>query len=119
MENRLIQVEYIMANDPEHARAWHAPEYEHGSAFINGDYCAVDSAAVPILDVGFIHADAAYDVVSASKGYIFAWMITSSASTAPVRRSVWPVPTTRQKQPKFCKNWSGWPGPGTPTSGGV
>ena len=71
MENRLIQVEYIMANDPEHARAWHAPEYEHGSAFINGDYCAVDSAAVPILDVGFIHADAAYDVVSASKGYIF------------------------------------------------
>lgn len=67
----IIQVEHIMATDPAHARADHDPKYDHGTAFVHGEYCSVDEAAIPITDTGFIHADAAYDVVSASKGYIF------------------------------------------------
>lgn len=67
----LVQAEKIMATDPAHARSEHAPEYDHGSAFIHGNYCSIDQAAIPIVDCGFIHADAAYDVVSASRGYIF------------------------------------------------
>lgn len=31
----------------------------------------IDQGVVPITDAGFIHADAAYDVVSASAGYMF------------------------------------------------
>jgi len=67
----LVQAEHIMATDPAHARLEHSPEYGHGSAFIHGQYCPIDHAAIPIIDCGFMHADAAYDVVSASKGYIF------------------------------------------------
>ena len=67
----LIQAEHIMNTDPGHARVGFDPKYEHGSAFIHGQYCAIDAAAIPIVDCGFMHADAAYDVVSASKGLIF------------------------------------------------
>lgn len=67
----IIQAESIMQTDPAHSRLDHEPKYGHGSAFINGVYCSIDEAAIPITDTGFIHADAAYDVVSASKGYIF------------------------------------------------
>ena len=67
----LTQAELIMATDAAHARLEHAPEFDHGSAFIHGHYCPIDQAAIPIVDCGFMHADAAYDVVSASKGYIF------------------------------------------------
>ena len=68
---RILQVEQIMKTDPAHVRVDYAPEYDHGSAFVLGEYCPIDNAAIPIVDCGFIHADAAYDVVSASKGYIF------------------------------------------------
>lgn len=67
----IVQAEHIMAHDAAHARAAHDQAYDHGAAFINGNYCPIDEAAIPITDVGFIHADAAYDVVSASRGYIF------------------------------------------------
>ncbi len=67
----LIQAEHIMNTDPNHTRLDHEPKYGHGSAFIHGQYCSIDEAAIPIVDCGFVHADAAYDVVSASKGYIF------------------------------------------------
>lgn len=67
----LIQAEQVMRNDPAHARLPHDAEYAHGSAFINGRFCGLDSAAIPITDVGFLHADAAYDVISASAGLLF------------------------------------------------
>ena len=67
----IIQAEHIMQNHPAHIRLEHEEKYAHGSAFINGVYCSIDEAAIPITDTGFIHADAAYDVVSASKGFIF------------------------------------------------
>jgi branched-chain amino acid aminotransferase len=67
----IIQAQRIMSEDPRHARAPHDPRYEAGSAFTQGAYRALGEGVVPILDAGFIHADAAYDVVSASRGYLF------------------------------------------------
>lgn len=67
----LVQAETIMREDPAHARLPHDAAYDHGAAFINGRFCSVDSAAIPITDVGFLHADAAYDVISASAGLLF------------------------------------------------
>ncbi len=60
-----------MASSDAHQRAAHTPEYEAGSAYVFDHFCPIAQAAVPITDTGFIHADAAYDVVTSSKGYIF------------------------------------------------
>ncbi len=68
---QIIEAQKIMTSDPKHARTPHATEYENGSAFTQGAYRPIDQGMVPIQDMGFIHADAAYDVVSASNGYIF------------------------------------------------
>lgn len=60
-----------MATNPEHARLPVDPEFHYGAAFANGQYCDITKATVPLLDLGFNQADAAYDVVSVSKGYFF------------------------------------------------
>ncbi len=67
----VIQAQRIMNEDPRHARAPHDPRYEAGSAFTQGTYRPLGEGVVPIQDAGFIHADAAYDVVSASRGFLF------------------------------------------------
>lgn len=67
----IIQAHHIMLNDPAHLRVAHEPQYGHGSAFINGTYVDLDNAAIPMADLGFTQADACYDVVSVSKGYLF------------------------------------------------
>lgn len=67
----IIQAEHIMFNDPAHARKPHEPEYAMGSAFMLGQYVSMELAGVPMADMGFMHADAAYDVVSVSKGEFF------------------------------------------------
>jgi branched-chain amino acid aminotransferase len=67
----IIQAEHVMATDPRHARSPHAPRYSAGSACTQDTYRPIGEGMVPIQDAGFIHADAAYDVVSASRGYLF------------------------------------------------
>ena len=67
----IVAAEHIMDTDPRHARAGHDPAYDAGSAFTQGEVRPIGEAMVPIQDTGFIHADAAYDVVSASRGYVF------------------------------------------------
>lgn len=61
----------IMLTDPLHARVDYAPEFDHGSAYVNGKFCPIDEASIPITDGGFMQADGAYDVVSVSKGLFF------------------------------------------------
>lgn len=68
---KIIEAQKLFATHPNHVRAPHAPDYENGSAFTQGEYRPIGRGVVPIQDMGFIHADAAYDVVSASAGYIF------------------------------------------------
>ncbi|MGI9613193.1 MAG: aminotransferase class IV [Acidimicrobiales bacterium] len=67
----ILQVKNIFDTDPRHARASFDRAYERGSAFTQGEYRPIGEAMVPIQDAGFIHADAAYDVVTASAGYMF------------------------------------------------
>ncbi|MBA1203326.1 branched-chain amino acid--2-keto-4-methylthiobutyrate aminotransferase [Pseudomonas capeferrum] len=67
----IILAEHTMLNDPAHVRLPFDPKYNHGSAFINGTYVDLDNAAIPMADLGFTQADACYDVVSVSKGYLF------------------------------------------------
>jgi len=66
----IIPVQEIMLSHPEHARAPHDPAFESGAAYA-GKICPISEASIPILDLGFRHGDAAYDVVSISKGLIF------------------------------------------------
>lgn len=68
---QILSVMEIMASSIAHSRGKYAPEYGTGSAFVIDHYCSITQAAVPIMDTGFIHADAAYDVVTASRGYLF------------------------------------------------
>ncbi|MEM7019727.1 MAG: aminotransferase class IV [Pseudomonadota bacterium] len=68
---QIIEAQKIITTDPKHQRAPYAPEYENGSAFTQDSYRPIEQGVVPITDAGFIHADAAYDVVSASAGYMF------------------------------------------------
>ncbi len=42
-----------------------------GIAYINGTYCPIDQASVPIMDPGFTRGDAVYDTVSVWKGNFF------------------------------------------------
>jgi len=67
----ILPVLEIMGSSDAHSRATCAPEYEAGSAYVMGRFCPIGDAAIPITDTGFIHADAAYDVVTSSRGYIF------------------------------------------------
>ena len=42
-----------------------------GVAYIDGDFCPVTEAKIPILDFGFLHSDATYDVVHVWKDRFF------------------------------------------------
>jgi branched-chain amino acid aminotransferase len=67
----MIQVDHIMRTDPSRARLPHDKKYESGIAFINGDYCPLSEAAVPMLDLGFLQSDVVYDKVTVANGRYF------------------------------------------------
>jgi branched-chain amino acid aminotransferase len=60
-----------MFTHPEHAQQPSEPEYAFGAAYVVDHFCPILTAAIPIVDVGFMHADAVYDVVSVSRGAFF------------------------------------------------
>lgn len=67
----ILEVQHIMQSDAAHARLRHDAEYAHGAAFTGGKYMPIEEATIPLLDMGFRNADAAYDVVSVSRGMFF------------------------------------------------
>jgi branched-chain amino acid aminotransferase len=67
----IIHAGEIMASHAEHERLPHDPAYAIGSAYIVDHFCPITEAAIPIVDCGFMHADAVYDVVSVSRGSFF------------------------------------------------
>ena len=46
-------------------------DFSEGAAFVDGDYCPVDDARIPLKDLGFIRSDATYDVVHVWRGRFF------------------------------------------------
>ena len=61
----------IIADDPRHRREFHDAAYADGGAYIIDRFCPLSAAAVPVTDLGFMRADAAYDVVTVSRGRFF------------------------------------------------
>ncbi len=47
------------------------PYFPPGTAYVDGDYLPLSEARLPILDWGFLHGDATYDVVHVWKGRFF------------------------------------------------
>lgn len=45
--------------------------YAEGAAFVDGEYCPVHEARIPLLDMGFTRSDVTYDVVHVWKGRFF------------------------------------------------
>ncbi len=45
--------------------------YDDGIAHVAGWYVPIAEAAVPVLDLGFLHSDATYDVAHVGKGRFF------------------------------------------------
>ena len=46
-------------------------DFSNGAAFIDGKYVAVADARIPLLDWGFLHSDATYDVAHVWHGRFF------------------------------------------------
>ncbi len=46
-------------------------DYSSGAAYIDGEYMPVADARIPVLDWGFLHSDATYDVAHTWKGRFF------------------------------------------------
>ena len=46
-------------------------DLSQGAAFIDGEYIPVDEARIPVLDWGFLHSDATYDVAHVWHGKFF------------------------------------------------
>jgi len=67
----ILRAAEIMATHPEHQRLPHPEVYALGGAFTGDHYCGLIDASVPLVDCGFMHADAVYDVVSVSRGAFF------------------------------------------------
>ena len=64
-------VQAVIKNDAAHASLPRDPSYASGSAYVVDQFCPLAEASVPITDLGFIRADAVYDVVSVSRGRFF------------------------------------------------
>lgn len=67
----MIQVEQLLAEAPEHARLDHDPAFAAGAGWVDGAVVPLSETRIPITDLGFMRADAVYDVVSVSRGQFF------------------------------------------------
>jgi len=47
------------------------PDFSKGCAFVRGQYVPIAQASIPITDLGFLHSDATYDVVTVWDGAFF------------------------------------------------
>lgn len=100
----LIQAQKVMQEDPVHARLPHDEKYTLGSAFINGEYKGIHEAAIPIVDMGFMHADAAYDVVTVSKGEFFRFDDHLARMEASCSKFALKNPYTREQTKEILTN---------------
>ncbi len=102
----ILQAEQIMLNDPAHARGPHEERYALGSAFINGQYCGVHEAAIPIVDMGFMHADEAFMTSPAG-----AVMPINSVDDTVLGGEPGPGAITTQLHNRYWeRRWEGWLG---------
>ncbi len=70
-EEGIIPVQHVMRTDPAHTALPRAPEWTGGAGYVIDRFVPIDHAAIPITDLGFLRADAVYDVVTVSRGHFF------------------------------------------------
>lgn len=64
----IVQADEVMQSNAGADRRAHNEKYETGAAFINGNYCTLPEATIPLFDSGFVHCDAVYEKLTVSKG---------------------------------------------------
>lgn len=67
------------------------PDFSKGAAFIEGEYVGIADAKIPLLDWGFLHSDATYDVAHVWRGKFFRvgeYLDRFQASMARLRMSI-------------------------------
>jgi len=47
------------------------PDFSHGAAYVDGQLVPIAEAKISLLDWGFLHSDATYDVAHVWKGRFF------------------------------------------------
>lgn len=65
----ILDVDAVMGS--EVGRLPHDPQFGHGSAFMNGRFCGLDEAVMPVLDLGFLQSDVTYEKVTVANGRFF------------------------------------------------
>lgn len=68
---KIISIEKQMMKQAESERYPFEERFLQGSAFIHGDYCSAIEASIPMIDLGFLQADAVYEKATVSNGRIF------------------------------------------------
>jgi branched-chain amino acid aminotransferase len=66
-------------------------DFSKGAAFIEGEQVAIADAKIPLMDWGFLHSDATYDVAHTWKGRFFRvdeYIERFEASMAKLRMSI-------------------------------
>ena len=48
-----------------------SPDFSKGCAYVRDQYVPIADASIPITDLGFLHSDATYDVVTVWDGAFF------------------------------------------------
>ncbi|MCJ9700039.1 aminotransferase class IV [Bradyrhizobium sp. SHOUNA76] len=59
---------------PQHARSNRQPtnsRFEKGAAYVNGEFCPIEEATLPLLDWGFLRSDACQETISTWNGQFF------------------------------------------------
>ena len=67
----LLPVSELISNHPAHIRESFHPDYEKGAGFVIDKVKPLQETNIPITDLGFMRADAVYDVVTVSRGKFF------------------------------------------------
>ena len=67
----VLPVVQLIAKHPAHARASVKPGFEKGAGYVVDRMLSLDQAGVPLTDLGFMRADAVYDVVTVGRGQFF------------------------------------------------
>jgi branched-chain amino acid aminotransferase len=67
----MIDVDGVMKSSGSRTRLPHDKTYGDGGAFVNGKYCPLREAAVPLSDHGFLTCDVVYEKVTVAKRRYF------------------------------------------------
>ena len=67
----LLPVSELISNHPAHIRESFHPDYEKGAGFVIHKVKPLQETNIPITDLGFMRADAVYDVVTVIRGKFF------------------------------------------------